>query len=418
MFKKRILPILAVLAVILVASAAIYWDAIVMYIAPQIPLKEALDAVFTGLHQRWQESPVPILLRGYDADGLNTSQLELTDPATGAVQGRLEVQSDLEGNQIAFQGTLPNAEKLGSASVYMNREFAALTSDALLQGGYYGITYDSFSQDIRSFPLVSLLAPEKLLNQWQEQMDDMQEQMCWELSLPELPEITLEELKTVSLGLWVLRGRVSTQTLDAGGEALTCWLVTYDLTGELAGFLWKAAANAPMPEDGRIRLSFCLYQKSLIRVELEAAAGEQKMAVHLELGPDAYQDDLSLTVAKENTSHTMALNTQQGRDNITVDGTTYAYQWDRPTGGLLLLLPDKDPLALKLTAAGDGFRVESDQLWRFVRKNALTNYGCTLTVTKGAEIQPPEYKNLDQWSMEDLMIFLNSVWTLIAPQNG
>lgn len=62
---------------------------------------------------------------------------------------------------------------------------------------------------------------------------------------------------------------------------------------------------------------------------------------------------------------------------------------------------------MKLTPAPDGFRIQSS-LWK--------NYDSTLTVTKGTPIQPPDCKNLDQWSLDDLLIFLNGVWSLIQPK--
>ena len=37
-----------------------------------------------------------------------------------------------------------------------------------------------------------------------------------------------------------------------------------------------------------------------------------------------------------------------------------------------------------------------------------------MTVRKGAAITPPDYKNLDKWSLDDLLILLGSIGGLLG----
>ncbi|MDO5399854.1 MAG: hypothetical protein Q4F17_02595 [Eubacteriales bacterium] len=410
---KRFAMVLGAVLVILGASVYFYWDALVMYAAPQVPLKAALGTVFDALEQRYQDSPVPVLFRGYQADGLNSVQVELSQD--GAVKGRLEAQVDLEGNRLSFRGTLPEAQRLGSVSMYLDRERVALTSDTLLQGGYYGITYDTFRQDLGEIPLVSLLAPEALISQWEDSLKDIQQKMDWSVELPQLPEISMDDLKTATLALWALRGRTSVQNLRVDGQQRPCWKVAYALDGEPARLLWEKALNTPMPQDGQIRFAFYLWENALVRLELEAG---ETLACALDLGPDAREDDLNLTVRTDGLTRSLGLQTRQGRDTLLLDGTAYSWDWNRTAGDLTLLLPGKEPLPMTLTAAPEGFCLQSDYLWRRLRENPVQDYTCTLTVTKGTQFRTPEYKNLNAWSLDDLLTFLNGAWTLLLPQEG
>lgn len=413
--KGILWPLLAAVGALLIALAAFYWDALVMVAAPQIPLRQALGTAMTALEERYQESPVPILLRGYDHNGLNAAQVELS--ADGAVQGRLDVQADLEGNQIFLRGTLPEARQLGSLSLYLGREYAALTSDTLLQGGYYGITYRSFREDLLEIPLASFLVSEKRLSQWEDSVRALQEKMDWSLNLPQIPDISVDDLKTATLALWALRGRVTVEQLNVNGQLRSCWRVAYGLKGETAAFLWEKAMKTPMPQDGQIRFAFYLCEQSLVRLELEAGAEVPQMALALDLGLDAREDDLPVVLLQDGSTWNISLTSRQGRNTLLADGTAYCWDWNQATGALTLLLPGQEPLPMKLFPTDEGFRVESDHLWRLLRENSKKDYRCTLTITKGADVVSPSFKNLNQWSFDDLMLVLNGVWSLIWPQN-
>lgn len=404
--KQTVWWLLAAAFVTLIASVAVYWEAVVMLVAPQIPLRQAMETAIIALEERYQESPVPILLQGYDPDGLNTAQVELAEE--GSVKGILEVRANLEDNQIFLRGTLPKAAQLGSVSAYLDQDRIALTSDTLLQGGYYGITYNTFRQDIQKIPLVSLLVPEQLISQWEDSLGDLQKKLNWAIALPELPEIPMEQIKAAPAALWLLRGRTSVQDLEVGGQMQPCWKVAYRLKEKTAGLLWETLLYTPMPENGKVQFAFYLYGRSLVCVELNIEAGQQQIEGLLTLGPDAKTDDLHLSAQINGSSQNFSLTTKQGRETLQFNGLSLSYRWDPAQGDFTLYRPE--PLPMKLTPAPDGFQIQSSRLWE--------NYDCTLTVTKGTQIEPPACKNLDQWSLEDLLIFLNGVWTLIQPKIG
>lgn len=414
--KHLIWQLLAAVLLILAVSVAVCWDALVMYAAPQVPLRRALERAITSLENRYQESPLPILVEGYDSDGLNTARMELKGKDDGLTKGVLDVQTDLEENRIFFRGTLPEAAKLGSLSVYLDRDCMALTSETLLQGGYYGITYDTFRQDLQSIPLVRFLVSEKLISQWEDSLGDLRNELDWDLSLPELPKIPVEGIKSATVALWALRGHASVQPLDIDGQMQPCWKVDYRLREKTAGLIWEKLMNAPMPEGGRIQFAFYLFQDSLVRVELNIEAGPKKIEGILALGPDVRHDDIRLDARINGVSQHFSLTTQQGRESVQLNGQGISYSWNPASGDFTLFL--SEPLPMKLTPAEDGFQIQSGRLWSLIRKNPVSDYDCIVTIKKETRFQPPEFKNLDQWSLDDLLIFLNGVWTLIQPKIG
>lgn len=414
--KKTLWIILAAVIAVWIAMVAVFWDVLVMYLAPQIPVGTALSSACDALQTRYKESPVPIFLRGYDEGGQTTAHLELRTKTGDVSKGALLVRSDLKKNQIQMDGTLPDETSLGSISIYLDRNFAALSSDKLLRGGYYGITYDTFEQDFRSIPLVSLLVPNAQLSQWTDSVRALQEKMNRGVSLPSVPNIPIDLLKKAPLALWVLRGRVSTENLDVNSQLLPCYKVVYRVDEGTARGIVERVAPGAVPQNAQAQLTCWLHQKSLVQMKLEAAAGEKQISLMVTLGCDAGRDDLAIEAAASAMGQTTVRIRKEGAwDVIDLGDTLISYQWDSKTGDLVLRLPEKEAVSMNLSEAESGFRVESPELGKIVGSRLFDGYNCTAIVTKGAEITTPDFKNLDQWSLEDLGIFLTGIWSVIKP---
>lgn len=66
-----------------------------------------------------------------------------------------------------------------------------------------------------------------------EAVQALQKKMSWEISLPAVPEIDMEQIKAAPLALWALRGRTSIQELTLGDRTLPCYRVAYKLEGRM-----------------------------------------------------------------------------------------------------------------------------------------------------------------------------------------
>ncbi|HBK26013.1 MAG TPA: hypothetical protein DDY90_04660, partial [Clostridiales bacterium] len=71
--KKKWL-LLLIPAVLLLAAALVWF----LYLSPRMALSSAADDALSKLEQRLAESPIPILTKGYDENGRNTTSLKLT----------------------------------------------------------------------------------------------------------------------------------------------------------------------------------------------------------------------------------------------------------------------------------------------------------------------------------------------------
>lgn len=413
--KKALWVMLAAVVAIWLAFVWFYRDVLVMYIAPQAALGDAIRNTCTELEAYYQETPFPILLKGYDSEGKQSVHMELRPTAGSEPRGELQLQVDLKNNQILLEGSLPDQPKLGNISLYMSRDCAALTSGALLGGGYYGITYETFPQDLRSIPLVSFLVSGKLIDQWEGEVNALQKKMDFHVNLPQVPEVNLEPLKMAPSALWLMRGKVSAETIDVDGQMRSCYKVTYHVKEETARRVWEQIAEAPFPEGTSLCLTCWLHQKELVKLDLTAQIGQERMSCLLTRNADGNAFSLDLAASGSQIAMSTRAEGEWRSDVFRLDGKVYAYQWNRGTGDLVLTLPGSPPVPVNLTEAEGGFQVESAELDKLVPTQLLSGRICTATITRGAAITQPEFKNLSQWSLEDLLIFLNGVWTVIKP---
>ncbi len=421
-----ILPIVLILA--LGIAVFLCWDVLVIYLAPQTVLRTALNNAMDGLDSRYQASPVRIIAKGYDPNGQNTTQLILKTMARGdsAVCYDMNVQTDLSNHQIFAKGLVSSDGKNMDVSAYLDDCFAAITSDSLLEGNYYGITYESFGEDLRGIPLVSLLIPNAALEKWEISVSQLQEKMNKSYALPQIPDISIEQLKKITLAILPFRGETSTGEISVNGQLVTCYQLTYKVSGQQLGSAFRNILDTEYPENGQLTAVFYLYEKALVKVELNAAAQTDRVSYILSLGPNAAADDLSFgmskTVKGESSSFSASVSTRMNgnalEDTICINDTVISYVWENSTGDMRLKLPDRDVIFLNLSEAENGFRVITQDFGKLMGWSEEKTYDSVMTIHKGSEISVPPYKNLDQWSLDDLMVLLGNIGSLIGIRIG
>lgn len=79
-------------------------------------------------------------------------------------------------------------------------------------------------------------------------------------------------------------------------------------------------------------------------------------------------------------------------------------------------LPGREKAALQLAETETGFQIITPDLDNLLGWGSGKVRACTMTIAKGAEITPPGYKNLSQWSLEDLLVLLSGVGSLFGLQ--
>ena len=69
---------------------------------------------------------------------------------------------------------------------------------------------------------------------------------------------------------------------------------------------------------------------------------------------------------------------------------------------------------LNLSQAQDGFQIQTKDFAALIGINSQKGFDSTMTVRKGSAITTPKYKNLDEWSLDDLLVLLGSIGGLLG----
>ena len=425
---KRKLSLLCLLLCVFLLAAMIltvvFWDSVALVIAPKAVLTTALSDAFTKLEERFEDSPLWIVAEGYDEGGCNTIQMQLdtANDLVGEIKYDMKVQTDEANHQILAEGTAKTSRNQLNLSVYANPEFVALTSAELLQGGYYGIQYDTFAADIRSFPLIGLLIPDVTIQEWYRSLKSVQVFMSRDYTLPEFPDITEEDMKMLMLGILALRSDVTKTEISIGANTLPCRKITYSEAGDRVSEVLKYILDTTGQEGGEITASFYLYEKALVKVELTGTAGDNKVHCEILSGTDIQADDLAISFAKVENGSVSDLSVvvhtkregERYSETISMNEMAISYDWNPNSGDMKLYLPNKEPVALILEEAEAGFQVVTQDLAVLLDINSNAQCRCIMSVAKGSEVEEPHYKNMDQWSFQDLMVLLGGVGSLIG----
>lgn len=426
-----LIPVLAAAVILAIA----FWDTIAVYMAPKAVLTNALSDTVSRLDERFRSNPIRNLVDVYDREGKYTAQIELetSQELLGTVSYDMTVQTDLSANQAFAQGNIGFSGTNLALSMYLNGDFMAISSDELVNGAYYGITYDTFSEDLDHFPLVKHLIPSATMQKWESSLESIQELMTRSY---EVPEITSEDIRMLMAAILLLDSQVSREDIQLNGERVSSFVITYSAAGEavrdILGYVLDVS-NAP---EGEITASFYLYNNAVVKVELDGAAGENQISYILTLGEDALTAPLTLTEnRRENGSisdFSLAVSTSMdtGRYVETVNFTQTAdesskavavsYDWNTETGDMILSWNHSMPIRLNLTRNEDGICMVTDdfaQLMAILQKKeegSTDSASCTMLLRKGSSVAAPAYKNLDKWSMEDLVTLLTGIGSLIG----
>ena len=432
MTKKRrwLIPLGLILAAALLLGA--FWDSARVYLFPKAALTGALTNTAQALESRFAGSPLQVLLKGLDGSLSNTVSLEMTrqEALLGDVNYNMTLQTQLSPRRISGTGTVTTGDRVLDLGLYLDADFAAVTSEGLLAGGYYGITYDTFPQDIRKSPMLAFLIGEDTLTQWENDMASLQETMGRTL---ELPEFSAGDLKMAMVGLLALRPEVTKETAALAQGTRECFRLRFQVSGEL---IRKGAEMADMrlpvalEAEDVLTADFYLAENYVVRCDVSLSGTDAMVfslwadtqpvtdTLHLELTRNEGKDRTALTL---DTVSSEVLYTEEVTIRNDTDVSAIRYSWNRETGeGQLSRTNDsgKTSAALKLTAAEDGFRIQTNDLDALL---AILGEGedkadtpATLTVTRGSGFDTPVYKNLDQWSMEDILILLEGLGGLLG----
>lgn len=434
--KKWLILLLTVLLTVGVALF-VFWDKIAVYIAPKAVLSEALADAVEDLQYHYSRSPVSMIAKHVDPEGRYTVDMELhtENELAGEIVYEMTAQADTLTNQLFAEGTAGTGEKELDLSLYMDKEFMAISSDDLLNGAYYGIFYETFPEDIRGIPLLSILIGEDILTEWDANVAEIQAMMGRSYRLPQIPEISEQDIQKALTSVLLLPSHVKRAEVSVWGVTGTGHSITYSAEGEKVGEVLGYLMDTGDGSDPSVTVTFYLYDNTLIMAELQGEAGGNQIRYSLELMCEASDTRVFRAAYTENGEekgfclrHTANMSGGNLDESWTLypdfEGagkeTALYYRWD-PSLGNLVITEDQETIAVNLMETDNGLRIQTnqfEQLMAYVTGQEIEDdaepAACTMTLQAGAEIAAPEYKNLDAWSLDDLLVLLGGIGSLIG----
>ena len=423
--KTKILVIVLLILGAAVTAAVLFWDALVMLIAPKTVLSAAIQQAIFDLEIRWKESPFSVLAAAYDPEGKNSTvmNVSVSDDVLGNRNYQFELQTDLCHNQIQGEGAITGDALSLDVSVYLDDHFMALSSQDLPGDAYYGITYDTFTQDLESIPLVSFLLPQQTKAGWEQRIEKIESFMNQSRELPEIPNISRKDLQYITLGILALKCDISWENCEVDGFPVSCRKFVYSASGSQISPLVAKLLGVSSVDTGSLQAVFFLNEKVLARVELWAASGEDSVSYCLDLGENLSEGSVAFGLTKVLGGETETFSASivpsgEGEsrvETVCVNDTAFSYSWAKEIGKISLAIPGHDTIEAYLSSTDAELTIRTSDVPAILgTKGTGKSYDCSLVVQKGAEINTPEYKNLDVWSLQDLLVLLEGAGSVLG----
>ena len=431
--KKKLLIWISIGILAAVGTLVAFWDALAVWIAPKTVLTAALHSAAIQLQERWERSPVSLAAECLEPEGLYSARLDLrTDSQLfGPIDYQIDLSVDTHNNRILAEGTVRTKENDLDLAVFLDRNYAAVSSGDFLEGGYYGITYDSFPEDIRSIPLISMFINDHTLTGWESAVSGIQKVMNQTYSLPELPEISPEALQDVLAAVLLLPGHVERDQILVNGDVLQGHRIDYSASGGEVLNLLSSLMNTGDGSDAGISASFWLYEDQLVKVSLRGYAGGNSISCSAELRGE--ENTITLRLARWEGGREQGICIrhsaiqEQGvlreswsffQDfNGTGEETRLAYTWEEASGRLTLDGEGTPVVSILKTDSGLTLKTEEfGKLWNNLigTPGPDNKVACELTLGPGKGVTVPEYKNIDQWTLEDFLVLLKGIGGLFG----
>lgn len=431
-----------IIPLVLLCSAAvllgIFWDSVMVRVAPKAYLTSALTNTAQMLQTRFEGSPLLLLERNLDRNAQYDVQmnLEKSSDLLGQVQYDMRVRTDGTEHQFLAEGTVTVKDSSLDLCVYCNEDFAALTSQSLLKGNYYGITFDTFDRDIDSIKLLNYLVGQDTIADWKTSVSDLQKLMERDFTVS-APEISCEDIQMVVGGILTLKPDVAEEELEIDGQTVRTFRITF-LADEqdLLNAADALTAYRPWLEKmTRLSVNFWIYEKTVIKLSANAYTGDEFYELDLTLDNADSTDNLTvrfssleetITISSDmksrDSGYGEALEITKLKEGVRTEHTL-DYLWNETTGDLTMVL-DHQQLKLNLSEQEDGICIQTEDFYLLRNivlekdKEVTGSSNCTMYISRGADVSEPEYKNMDQWSANDLMVIFGSIGSLLGQNLG
>lgn len=418
-------------------------------IAPRLVLSRAIDHALSQLDGRFEKSPMQLLGKALDSQGNQRVGLKLETESKnlGPVVYDMKLLTQMGPNRIQAEGAVIAGGKVLDIQLYLDENFAALASQGLLEGRYYGITYETFSRDLRERQLLTALLGERILSDWETDVALLEEKMAAQLTLP---EFSPADIRNLLYGVLALKPKIGREEIllptvgDHNGFGVSFRATGAEiyeaaepyqqqLPDPILGWIDKMGQD---PES-QICVKFSLYKGKLIQILAQLDVAGEAYECLAYLGEDPGEKTISLELNAQTGSETrrfsLMIRTEQDEacyeetlhfvkaEKGETESTTVKYAWDLSSCDMVLEIRQGDKTVeqrLNLTGEGETLTIRSQNIRPLLNflleQEKIKPAICTMTVAPGGNVTVPEYRNLDQWSGEDLLTLLTGFGALLG----
>lgn len=464
---KRKFPIWAVILVTVLClciAAGLLWRPVVAGLAPEVLLVSAVANTAEMVSQRLDSPLAQSMLQAIGCVHSGTMDLTLTlDNLLLDSTYRLTTQSDHAAQR---QSALFSTTILGVTThtgTYLDSDLAAVSSALLTGGDYYGITFDTYAEDLRNSQIYAGLNTQTVqaLDGLVAHLDGVYETSSTQPALPELDAPAW--VRTVLAYL----GSLELSASETQRDGVSCTAVTAAMNGSDAAEMFLEAlktvsanfwlASSLYSEEGAqtpalqekleyyrdqtesaVTVTAWVYNDVLVAVELRWTFTENQgdMEINdaeellLDLGNDPSEDDWTLTLTQEKDGAAFSTkyrficsgsNWYFSRDYM-AGGTAMrddvTITWRRDSGVLQLLFTTAQgeaEISGTLSSEGNTVTMELEGLQNLFDLIPLPSFlqdadlafvrGISLSASfsSATAIETPSYVNLDRWELPLLL---------------
>ena len=265
-----------------------------------------------------------------------------------------------------------------------------------------------------------------------------------------LPEFSAADIRNLLRGVLALKPEIGREDilLPTAGDHRG-FGVTFRATGaeihktaepyrqQLSGTFRNWIDKMSRDPESQVCVKFSLYEGKLIQILAQLDIDGEASECLIYLGDDPGETTLSVEwneqTGGESQRFSVMIRTEQDEEryeeelhfikteNGKKESTTVEYTWDLSSCEMVLDIRQGERTVqqrLNLTGEGESLTIRSQNirpLLNFLLEQEKVKPAiCTLTVSPGGSVPVPEYRNLDQWSAEDLLALLTGFGGLLG----
>ena len=160
--KKWLIPVAAIAAVIV--AGLFLWQPILKMVSPDAYIDLMLSNTNKALEDRMEDTPAGVVSSVSDSmdDGSVDIDITYRDEYEGEMKGGIKLHSNTEDQKWRLDADISAMGIDADISAYVDGNAFAIGSNALTGGKFYGLTYNSFEEDLRSSAFAEMLDDESI----------------------------------------------------------------------------------------------------------------------------------------------------------------------------------------------------------------------------------------------------------------